>query len=104
MSCVSGPNGQTGAVLGALGGAALGGIIGNQSGRGLEGAAIGAGAGALGGAALGNSRDQRNASYQNGGQNSGYYDRNGRWVPTQPQYQQQRQQGYYDRNGNYHYN
>ncbi len=104
MSCVSGPNGQTGAVLGALGGAALGGIIGNQSGRGLEGAAIGAGAGALGGAALGNARDQQNASYQNGGQNSGYYDRNGRWVQTQPQYQQQRQQGYYDRNGNYHYN
>jgi outer membrane lipoprotein SlyB len=59
VSC--GPNAQTGAVLGGLGGAAVGGIIGNQSGRGLEGAAIGAGAGALGGALIGDSQDQRNA-------------------------------------------
>ncbi len=56
-----GPNAQTGAVLGGLGGAAVGGIIGNQSGRGLEGAAIGAGAGALGGALIGDAQDQRNA-------------------------------------------
>jgi outer membrane lipoprotein SlyB len=59
-SCSSGPNARTGTVLGALGGAAAGGIIGNQSGRGLEGAAIGAGLGALGGNVIGGSSDQRN--------------------------------------------
>lgn len=71
-SCSSGPNAQTGTVVGALGGAAAGGIIGNQSGRGLEGAAIGAGLGALGGNLIGSSSDQRNnqnygrrAYYQN---------------------------------------
>lgn len=76
MSCTSGPNAQTGTVLGALGGAGLGGIIGHQSGRGLEGAAIGAGLGALGGNLLGGAQDQRN--YYNsggyyGGQGNGYY-------------------------------
>jgi uncharacterized protein YcfJ len=70
-SCATGPNAQTGTVIGALGGAAVGGIIGNQSGRGLEGAAIGAGVGALGGNAIGNSQDQRNAQYYN--QQQGYY-------------------------------
>lgn len=89
VSCATGPNTQTGAVVGALIGAGVGGIVGNQSGRGLEGAAIGAAAGGLGGAAIGNARDQRNAQQQ---QQGGYYDRNGRWVPTQPQ-----QAGYYDR-------
>ena len=59
MSSCAGPNANTGAVLGGLGGAAVGGIIGHQSGRGLEGAAIGGGLGALGGAAVGNSADQR---------------------------------------------
>jgi uncharacterized protein YcfJ len=87
VSCATGPNAQTGAVIGGLGGAAVGGIIGNQSGRGLEGALIGGGLGALGGNAIGNSRDQRNY-YQ--GQQQGYQGR-------------QQQQGYYDRNGNYHY-
>lgn len=62
-SCATGPNAQTGAVVGGLGGAALGGLIGHQSGRGLEGAAIGAGLGALGGNAIGNAQDQRNAQY-----------------------------------------
>lgn len=93
VSCATGPNAQTGAVLGALGGAAAGGIIGNQSGRGLEGAAIGAGLGALGGNAIGNARDQRNAEYSRG-----YYDRNNRWHPYDG-----RRGGYYDRYGNYHY-
>lgn len=60
MSCSSGPNARTGTVIGALGGGALGGIIGHQSGRGLEGAAIGAGLGALGGNVIGGSQDQRN--------------------------------------------
>ncbi len=70
-SCATGPNAQTGTVIGALGGAAVGGLIGNQSGRGLEGAAIGAGLGALGGNAIGNSQDQRNAQYYQ--QQPGYY-------------------------------
>ena len=60
VSCASGPNAQTGTVLGALGGAAAGGIIGHQSGRGLEGAAIGAGVGAVGGNMIGDAQDQRN--------------------------------------------
>ncbi len=64
-SCATGPNAQRGAVIGGLGGAAVGGIIGNQSGRGLEGAAIGAGLGAVAGNAIGNSQDQRNY-YNNG--------------------------------------
>jgi predicted lipid-binding transport protein (Tim44 family) len=63
LASCGGPNSQTGAVLGGLGGAAVGGIIGNQSGRGLEGAAIGAGLGALGGAAVGDAQDKRNARY-----------------------------------------
>ncbi len=68
VSCGTGPNAQTGTVLGALGGAAAGGIIGHQSGRGLEGAAIGAGAGAIGGNMIGNAQDQRNAQrYYNSG-------------------------------------
>lgn len=62
-SCATGPAAQQGTVIGALGGAAVGGIIGNQSGRGLEGAAIGAGLGALGGNAIGNSRDQQRYRY-----------------------------------------
>ena len=57
VSC--GPNAQTGTALGGLGGAAVGGIIGNQSGRGLEGAAIGAAAGAGTGALIGNAQDER---------------------------------------------
>lgn len=70
VSCASGPNAQRGTVIGGLGGAAVGGIVGSQSGRGLEGAAIGAGLGALAGNAIGNSRDQR---YY--GSRRGYYRR-----------------------------
>ena len=58
-SCTSGPNARTGTVIGALGGAAAGAIIGNQSGRGLEGAAIGAGLGGLGGNVIGGAQDQQ---------------------------------------------
>jgi 5'-3' exoribonuclease 2 len=54
----AGPNTQRGAATGALLGAAAGGIIGHQSGRGLEGAAIGAAAGGGAGALYGNARDQ----------------------------------------------
>ncbi len=59
-SCTYGPNARTGTVVGALGGGVLGGIIGHQSGRGLEGAAIGAGLGGLGGNLIGGAQDQRN--------------------------------------------
>jgi uncharacterized membrane protein len=63
VSCTSGPNARTGTVVGGLGGAALGGIVGHQSGRGLEGAAIGGALGALGGNLIGGSQDQRNYNY-----------------------------------------
>lgn len=58
--CATGPEAQTGTVLGGLLGAGAGGIIGHQSGRGLEGAALGAGIGALSGNMYGNAQDQRN--------------------------------------------
>jgi len=44
---------QKGTTIGTLGGATLGGIIGHQSGHGLEGAAIGGALGALGGYVVG---------------------------------------------------
>lgn len=50
---------QKGAALGGLGGAALGGIIGHQSGHGVAGALIGAGAGAVGGALIGEQMDKK---------------------------------------------
>lgn len=56
----TGPNTQRGAVTGGLLGAAAGGIIGHQSGRGLEGAAIGGATGAGAGALYGNAQDQEN--------------------------------------------
>lgn len=59
VSC-AGPNANMGTAVGGLGGAALGGIIGHQSGRGLEGAAIGGVTGAVAGGLIGNSQDQRN--------------------------------------------
>ena len=53
------PATKSGAVAGGLIGAGLGTIIGNQSSRPLEGAAIGGAIGALSGAALGSARDDR---------------------------------------------
>ena len=47
------------AVVGGLLGAAAGGVIGHQSGRGLEGAAVGAAAGSVAGGALGSAQDER---------------------------------------------
>lgn len=63
VSCVgpygyAGPNQSLGGVLGAGTGALAGAVIGNQSGRPLEGAAIGGGIGALAGSAIGNAQDQ----------------------------------------------
>lgn len=58
------PTRSDGAVGGALIGAAAGGIIGNQSRRGLEGAAIGGLLGALAGSAIQNSRQQRSYNQQ----------------------------------------
>lgn len=54
-------NTERGAILGGLGGAALGAVIGENNDNPLLGAAIGAGAGALAGGALGNTVDQQNA-------------------------------------------
>lgn len=75
VSCTNGPNARTGTVLGALGGAAVGGIIGNQRGRGLEGAAIGAGLGALGGNVIGGAQDDRNSRYYDSRYDDRYDDR-----------------------------
>ena len=50
---------RTGAIGGGLLGAAAGGIIGHQSGKGLEGAAIGAATGALAGGLVGSDMDKR---------------------------------------------
>ena len=58
VSCSNSSRARTGTAIGALGGAGVGGIIGSQSGRGLEGAAIGAGLGALGGNVIGGAQDQ----------------------------------------------
>lgn len=54
----TGPKTKQGVVGGGLIGAAAGGIIGHQSGHGLEGAGIGAAVGALSGALIGSSMDQ----------------------------------------------
>jgi hypothetical protein len=58
--CVTGPEAQTGTVIGGIIGAATGGIIGHQKGKGLEGAAIGGGIGAIAGNLFGSAQDQRN--------------------------------------------
>ena len=50
---------QKGATIGGLAGAALGGIIGYQSGHGAEGALIGGAAGAAGGALTGDAMDKK---------------------------------------------
>lgn len=64
VSCANtGPATRQGAVIGGLGGAAVGGIIGSQSGRGLEGALIGGAVGAAGGAAIGNAKDRQRRYY-----------------------------------------
>ena len=52
---------QTGALIGAGGGAAAGGIIGHQSGNAGTGALIGAGVGAIGGYIVGNELDKKDA-------------------------------------------
>jgi len=54
---------KKGAVMGTVVGATAGGIIGHQSGRGLEGAAIGAGIGAIGGGVVGSAQDEANGDY-----------------------------------------
>jgi outer membrane lipoprotein SlyB len=58
LSCTNGPNARSGTAVGAVGGAAAGGIIGHQSGRTMEGALIGGGLGALGGNVIGGNQDQ----------------------------------------------
>ncbi len=96
-SCATGPygdneNAKEGAVIGGLIGAAAGAVIGNQSGRPLEGAAIGAAAGGLGGAAIGSGQDDRNArarrnraGYYNNSNSrrGGYYDERSQYRPRE---------------------
>ena len=53
-------NAQRNTATGAIGGAALGGIIGHQSGRGLEGAAIGGALGGFAGNQVGKKQDAQN--------------------------------------------
>ncbi len=55
-SCTSGPGARSGTAIGALGGAAAGGLMGKS----LGGAAVGAGIGALGGNIIGGAQDERN--------------------------------------------
>ena len=50
---------EKGAAIGGLSGAALGGIIGHQSGHGVAGAAIGGAAGAVGGMLVGEKMDKK---------------------------------------------
>lgn len=86
------PNTKAGAVGGGLLGAAVGGIVGNQSGRGLEGAAIGAGAGALAGGLMGSAQDDVNArrsyGYARTAQDRVYYGEPGGYVERGPVYYQ----------------
>ncbi len=56
VACTGGPRARRGTAIGALGGAAAGGIIG----RSFGGAAVGAGIGALGGNIIGGSQDENN--------------------------------------------
>lgn len=63
IGCATGPEAQSGTVIGGIIGAATGGIVGHQSGRGLEGAAIGGGLGAIAGNMFGNAQDQRRSYY-----------------------------------------
>lgn len=50
---------QKGGVIGGLGGATIGGIIGHQSDHGVEGAAIGGAIGAVGGMVVGDKMDKK---------------------------------------------
>lgn len=54
-----GEKSKTGAVTGGVLGAAAGGIIGHQMGRGIEGAVIGGALGAVGGGLIGNEMDKQ---------------------------------------------
>jgi hypothetical protein len=89
--CATGPNAQTDAVIGGLLGAGAGGIIGHQSGRGLEGAAIGALIGGASGNMFGNGIDTRNG-----------YNRQQQY--QQPQYQQPVYQQQYQQRPPQYYN
>ena len=55
VSCTNGPSARNGTIIGALGGAAVGGL----ASRSLGGAAVGAGVGALAGNYIGGRRDRR---------------------------------------------
>ena len=70
-----GPSAKRGTVIGGLAGAGTGAIVGNQSGRGLEGAAIGGLIGAGAGALWGSARDdERERYYHEKHKHDRYYD------------------------------
>lgn len=83
-------------MAGALLGAGAGGIIGNQSHRGLQGAAIGGILGALAGGMLSNSQQQRGYGQPscNSGYNQGYNQGYGQQNYGQPNYGYGQQSGY----------
>lgn len=65
LGCESvGDNTKKGAGLGALTGAAIGGIVGHQDGHGWEGALIGGAAGATAGGLIGNHKDKNDGNTQ----------------------------------------
>src|SRR5215213_9853446 len=73
---------QTGALVGAGSGAAIGGLIGSNShARAGEGALIGAGVGAIGGALVGNAMDEndRKEARRREKEDRAYYERNGNY-------------------------
>lgn len=57
-SCATGPYARSGQAVGTLGGAALGAVVGHQSGSALEGAALGAALGGFAGNSYGAAQDQ----------------------------------------------
>ncbi len=91
------PRGAQGTVVGAMLGAAAGGIIGNQSHRGLQGAAIGGILGALAGNAFQGSRRPQQYSQSNYSSGSGYGNQGYSQGYSQPSYQQG--YGYGQQNG-----
>lgn len=59
LGCVGCSTTQEGATVGGLSGAALGGIIGHQSGNGVQGAAIGGAVGVVGGMLVGERMEKK---------------------------------------------
>lgn len=91
-------NTKTGTAIGAGVGALAGAIIGNQSGRPLEGAGIGALAGGAGGALIGSAEDDRMRRSRDR-----YYSNPNYGPPPRRGYYRQPSSGYYPEPSNYYY-